>query len=143
VRTSATPTFALLIATASVDALNRVGLPEAGYALAQATTHLACAPKSNRSAVAWWAALANIDGGALLEVSAHLRSRPSRGSNSGTYEYPHDHEGEHGTQAYRPDGVGAHYYVPSDRGAEARISARLASWQGVDPNGSQATTGDT
>lgn len=119
----------LLVASAAAEALDRVGLPEAGYALAHATTYLACAPKSNRSAAAWWAALADVDGGASLEVPAHLRSRPSRGSNARAYDYPHDHPDAHVAQMYRPEGVVDEYYTPSDRGAEGRIAARLAAWR--------------
>ena len=123
----------LLVATAAAEALDRVGLPEAGYALAHATTYLACAPKSNRSAAAWWAALAAVDGGAPLDVPPHLRSRPSRGSDADAYQYPHDHPGAHVVQAHRPDGVTGLYYVPSDRGSEARIAARLAAWRDHGP----------
>jgi putative ATPase len=120
----------LLVATSAADALDRVGLPEAGYALAHATTYLACAPKSNRCAAAWWAALSDVDGGAPLDVPPHLRSRPSRGSDAEAYQYPHDHPGAHIAQSYRPDGVIGEYYVPSDRGSEARVGARLDAWRG-------------
>ena len=40
---------ALQVAVAAAHALDHVGLPEAQYALAQATTYIATAPKSNRS----------------------------------------------------------------------------------------------
>src|SRR5688500_2475103 len=43
---------ALQVAVAAAYALDWVGLPEAQYALAQATTFIAAAPKSNRSGVA-------------------------------------------------------------------------------------------
>ena len=119
----------LLVATAAAEALDRVGLPEAGYALAHATTYLACAPKSNRIAAAWWAALVAVDNGAPLDVPPHLRSGPSRGSEADAYQYPHDHPGAHVAQAYRPEGVTGEYYVPSDRGGEARIGARLTAWR--------------
>ena len=39
---------ALQVAVAAAQALDHVGLPEAQYALAQATTYIATAPKSNR-----------------------------------------------------------------------------------------------
>ena len=129
----------LLVATAASTAVERVGLPEAGYALAQATTYLACAPKSNRAAAAWWLALAAIDGGAPLEVPPHLRSRPSRGSDAPAYVYPHDFPGAHVAQAYLPAGVQGAFYEPSDRGSEARIAARLAAWRGSTPDASAPT----
>ena len=43
---------ALQVAVAAAQALDRIGLPEAQYALAQATTYIATAPKSNRSGLA-------------------------------------------------------------------------------------------
>ena len=49
---------ALQVAVAAAQALDHVGLPEAQYALAQATTYIATAPKSNRSGAAYWAAAA-------------------------------------------------------------------------------------
>ena len=47
---------ALQVAVAAAQALDYVGLPEAQYALAQATTYIATAPKSNRAGGAYWAA---------------------------------------------------------------------------------------
>ena len=51
---------ALGIATAAAQAVEFVGLPEAGLNLAQAVVHLALAPKSNRSALGWWAAQGDV-----------------------------------------------------------------------------------
>ena len=53
---------ALQVAVAAGQALDWIGLPEAQYALAQATTYIATAPKSNRSGAAYWAAVADVDG---------------------------------------------------------------------------------
>ena len=47
---------ALQVAVAAAQALDHIGLPEAQYALAQATTYVATAPKSNRSGLAFFAA---------------------------------------------------------------------------------------
>ena len=120
---------ALVVATSAALAVERIGMPEGGYALAQATTFLASVPKSNRSAASLWAAQAAIEGGANLEVPAHLRDghgppRISAGSR-GPYVYPHDHEGAFVEQQYLPDGVGGGFYEPSDRGVEARLGAHL------------------
>ena len=120
---------ALVVATSAALAVERIGMPEGGYALAQATTYLASVPKSNRSAASLWAAQAAIDQGANLEVPPHLRDghgppRVSAG-NRGPYVYPHDHDGAFVRQQYLPDGVGGGFYEPSDRGVEARLRARL------------------
>ena len=51
---------ALSVAIAAAQALDHIGLPEAQYALAQATTYIATAPKSNRSGAAYWAAAGDV-----------------------------------------------------------------------------------
>ncbi len=120
---------ALVVATSAAIAIERIGMPEGGYALAQATTYLASVPKSNRSATSLWAAHAAIDGGANVEVPPHLRDghgppRVPAGSR-GSYSNPHDHDGAFVEQQYLPDGVGGGFYEPSDRGVEARLRAQL------------------
>ncbi len=67
---------ALGIATAAAQAVEFVGLPEAGLNLAQAVVHLALAPKSNRSALAWWAAQADVREHPLGAVPPELPRRP-------------------------------------------------------------------
>ena len=52
---------ALQVAVAAGQALDWIGLPEAQYALAQATTYIATAPKSNRSGAAYWAAVSDVE----------------------------------------------------------------------------------
>ena len=52
---------ALQVAVAAAQALDHIGLPEAQYALAQATTYLATAPKSNRSGRPTCAAAADVE----------------------------------------------------------------------------------
>jgi len=53
---------ALQIAVAAMQAVEMIGLPEAQYALAQAATYIASAPKSNRAGAGYWAALADVEG---------------------------------------------------------------------------------
>src|SRR6266446_8374359 len=52
---------ALQVAVAAAQALDHVGLPEAQYALAQATTYIATAPKSNRSGLGFFAAAGDVE----------------------------------------------------------------------------------
>ena len=52
--------LSLVVATAAAHAVEFVGLPEAQLNLAQAVVHLATAPKSNRSALGIWHALAHV-----------------------------------------------------------------------------------
>ena len=120
----------LEIAVAAAQALDWVGLPEAQYALAQATAYLAAAPKSNRAGLAYWAAMADVLERGSLPVPMHLRNAPvgrmrAHGIGVG-YRYPHDYESADVAQQYLPDAlIERRYYVPGDQGLEARIGERL------------------
>ena len=122
---------ALQVAVAAAQALDWVGLPEAQYALAQATAYIAAAPKSNRAGSAYWAAMDDVLSHGSLPVPAHLRSATARerrdfGHGRG-YVYPHDYLGADVAQQYLPDRlVGRSYYEPSDHGYEKVIGERLA-----------------
>jgi putative ATPase len=122
---------ALQVAVAAAQALDHVGLPEAQYALAQATTYLATAPKSNRSGLAYWAAAGDVEARGSLPVPLHLRNAGDRrmkqhGIGVG-YKYPHEFEGADVDQQYLPDElVDRRYYLPTDHGYEATISDRQA-----------------
>jgi putative ATPase len=123
---------ALQVAVAAAQALDHVGLPEAQYALAQATTYIATAPKSNRSGVAYWAAAGDVEAQGSLSVPLHLRSAGDRrmkahGIGVG-YRYPQDFEGADVEQQYLPDElVDRRYYLPTDQGYEATIAGRQAT----------------
>jgi putative ATPase len=113
----------LEVAVAAAQALDWVGLPEAQYALAQATVMLAVTAKSNAVGRAYFAAMADVLAKGSLAVPAHLRSS---GGGRRTYVYPHDFEGDDVAQQYLPDALtGRRYYYPGDQGAEVRIGERL------------------
>jgi putative ATPase len=120
---------ALQVAVAAAQALDHVGLPEAQYALAQATTYLATAPKSNRSGLAYWAAAGDVEAHGSLPVPLHLRQAGDRrmkhhGIGVG-YRYPHEFEGADVDQQYLPDELAdRRYYLPTDQGYEATIAGR-------------------
>ena len=119
---------ALQVAVAAGQALEWIGLPEAQYALAQATVFVAVCPKSNRVGKAYAAAMEDVVDHGSQPVPKHLRSATGRqrhdtGDGAG-YRYPHDFEEADVDQQYLPDllhGQARHYYVPSDQGAERRI----------------------
>src|SRR4051794_12654504 len=123
---------ALQVAVAAAQALDHVGLPEAQFALAQATIHIASAPKSDSVGRAYMAAMADVVRRGSLPVPNHLRSAGDRrmkahGIGVG-YVFPHDFEGDDVDQQYLPDElVGRRYYVPNDQGYEATIAARIAA----------------
>jgi putative ATPase len=122
---------ALQIATAAAHAVEYVGLPEAQYALAQAATFIATAPKSNRAGAAYWKAVEDVEQHGSLPVPKHLRSgtwRERRDHGIGVgYLYPHDFPGADVEQQYLPDKVKERrYYEPSDEGYERSIAQRMA-----------------
>jgi len=120
----------LVLATAAAQACELVGMPEARIVLAQATTYLACAPKSNAAYLAVEEALADVEHGVVLPVPLHLRDAHYRGAaqlgHTG-YLDAHDGPGHFVDQEYMPtDKV---YYHPTDQGYEATIRRRLEAWE--------------
>jgi len=122
---------ALLAATAAAEAVQLIGLPEARINLAQATIHLALAPKSNAVVVAIDSALADVRQGQAGPVPPALRDGHYPGARSlghgRGYVYPHDLPEGVASQQYPPDElVGTDYYRPGGRGAERAVAERLA-----------------
>ncbi|MFL5652030.1 MAG: replication-associated recombination protein A [Chloroflexota bacterium] len=123
---------ALQVAVSAAQALDHVGLPKAQYALAQATTYLATAPKSNRAGLAYFAAAGDVEARGSLPVPLHLRNAGDRrmkqhGIGIG-YRNPHDFDGADVDQQYLPDELAdRRYYLPTEQGYEATIAARQTS----------------
>jgi len=121
---------ALQVAVAAAHALDWVGLPEAQYALAQATAYVASAPKSDRAGVAYWRAMADVQAHGSQPVPPHLLSAPvprmrSHGIGVG-YRNPHEFSEGDVEQQYLPDILrDRRYYEPSDQGMETQIATRL------------------
>jgi putative ATPase len=122
---------ALQLAVAAMQATEMIGLPEAQYALAQAASYVASAPKSNRAGAAYFAALAEVEENGRLPVPLHLRPSSHRrltreqGYGKG-YLYPHDYDDADVDQQYLPDAlVGRVFYEPSEEGLELKIGERL------------------
>lgn len=119
---------ALPLTVAAMQACEFVGLPECQFALAQAVTYLACAPKSNAATVAIGEAVRDIREGRVLPVPIHLRDAHYQGAEKighGTgYVYAHDAPDGVASQDYL--GVERQYYRPVDRGFEAQLAERLA-----------------
>ena len=105
---------AFLIASAAADAVERLGLPEARIALAQATIYVAQAPKSNQAIMAIDSALSDITRhGKNYNVPAHLRDSHYKqaetfGHGVG-YQYSHDHPEQ--AQRFLPDELPTADYV--------------------------------
>ncbi len=138
----------LLVATAAAHAVELVGLPEAQLNLAQAVVHLATAPKSNRTALAIWAALEDARSRSVGPVPAHLRDAHYAGAtdvgHGVGYKYPHDFPGAWVAQQYMPDALReVRYYEPSPYGRESRLVGTARPPASTDSQPEEASGGST
>ncbi len=121
---------ALMVASSAFQAVHAIGMPEARIVLAQATTYLASAPKSNASYLAIDQARQELQNSKSGDVPLHLRNAPtslmkSMGYAAG-YIYPHD-KGGFADQEYFPSDVARRvYYRPTENGIEKKIKDRLS-----------------
>ncbi len=127
---------ALPTCVAAAQVVQLVGLPEARIALAQATIHLATAPKSNSVVTSIDAAIADVRAGRIGTVPPPLRDGHYPGAaklgNAQRYVYPPDVPGGVAEQQYPPDElVGRDYYTPVGRGAERHVAERLPLLRGA------------
>ncbi|HEY5708167.1 MAG TPA: replication-associated recombination protein A [Solirubrobacterales bacterium] len=121
---------ALLVADAAARAVDRVGLPECALNLAQATVHLALAPKSNASYKALGAARAEVRANGAKTPPGYLRDAHYPGAKSlgrgEGYRYAHDEPDGVSDQPLLPEGLeDRRFYMPTDRGFEAELGQRL------------------
>jgi len=122
---------ALSVTVAAATAVDRVGMPEAKFALAQAAIYLALAPKSNAAGRALGAARAHVREHGAAPVPGWLRSGPRPGQDENppgvgglSYDNPHGHPGHLAAQELLPEGVvGARFYEPDE--AEAELAQHL------------------
>lgn len=120
---------ALPTAVAAAQAVQLIGMPEAGLNLAHAVIALAVAPKSNAVTTALFSASADVRAGKVGPVPAHLRDAHYAGSkkigHGKGYTYSHDEPFGIAEQQYAPDVVAdAEYYRPKEIGAEAAVKER-------------------
>lgn len=120
---------ALQVAVSAYQAYELVGMPEGRIPLAQATTYLASAPKSNASYRGINAALADVRSKGHGPVPAHLRDASYKGAeqlgHGKGYLYPHDYPGNVVSQSYLPDGITTTYYEPVNHGTEKKLKHYL------------------
>lgn len=126
----------IMVAAACWELVERIGMPEARITLAQCTTYLALAPKSNASYVAVEEALADVKEGRTLPVPVAIKDgnvRKAKEKSAGIergerYQYTHDLEsvaGVGGVSGQDYLGVDKQYYRPTDRGVEKMFRERL------------------
>ena len=119
----------LTLATSGFQAVHMIGMPEAALILAQVTTYLASAPKSNASYKAIKAATKAVKESGTPSVPLHLRNAPTDlmkdmdyGKN---YKYPHSQPDHFVDANYFPNGNQQTFYNPSNQGRDDWIKKRL------------------
>lgn len=123
--------MALVLANAAVQTTLLVGMPECHLPLAQAAIYIACAPKSNASALAIWAAASDVKEGRTIPVPRQLRDASYHGAkklgHGAGYQYAHDTKDGIAAQDYL--GVDKVYYSPTDRGHERAMREHLEQFK--------------
>ncbi|MBX3021500.1 MAG: replication-associated recombination protein A [Bdellovibrionales bacterium] len=120
----------LSVAVAGLQAVELVGMPEAAISLAQVTTYLACAPKSNASYMALKEAQALVEKTGTLPIPLALRSARTRLAKDLGYGegYRYAHDGQTGWQEmeFLPEPLrGKIFFEPADRGFEKTMRQYL------------------
>jgi len=123
---------AISVATAAMQAVEMIGLPEANLILSQAVTYCATAPKSNASSRAIGLASADVQKDRVQPIplalrDAHYKGAESLGHGVG-YKNPHD-SGGFVAQDYLS--VDRRYYEPNPVGYEAKIRERIEYWRSL------------
>ena len=126
----------LPLAVAAKDAVHFVGPPESDICLAQATTYLASAPKSNASYGALLRAKKAVEDSGTEPVPLHLRNAPTflmkKLGYGKDYQYPHDDPDAIVDAEYFPEGLKeSRYYFPKETGEEKDIKERLERWRRI------------
>jgi putative ATPase len=120
---------ALQVAVSAFQALELVGMPEGRIPLAQATTYLAGAPKSNAAYSGINSALAEVRRNGHGTVPIHLRDQSYKGAeklgHGAGYLYPHNYPNSYVDQQYLPDNVKGGFYEAKEIGYERHIKEYL------------------
>ena len=117
--------MAMVVAASAAAEVERVGMPEAQIILAEAATYVACAPKSNSSCEAVFAAMKTV-GSVRTSVPPHLQDAHYKGSaklgHGQGYQYAHDYPNHYVEQQYLPDEIlGSRFLHLGTNGYEQKI----------------------
>jgi putative ATPase len=129
---------ALQMALNAYEVYERLGSPEGELALAQAVLYLACAPKSNATYLAYNATRSLISNNKSYPVPNHLRNAPTglmkKLDIGSEYRYAHDETDAYsaGENYFPTDMTDVKLYIPTSRGFEEKISAKLAYLRKLD-----------
>ena len=110
---------ALIVATAAMQAVNMIGMPEAKIILSEAAVYVATSPKSNATYLGINRAMEDVTTKDTGEIPMHIRNAPKEGMEQfgygDGYKYPHDYPMHMVEQQYLPDKMlGTKYYIKDD-----------------------------
>ncbi|MBI1978124.1 MAG: replication-associated recombination protein A [Candidatus Omnitrophica bacterium] len=124
---------ALILASAGLQAIEFVGLPEARIILSHLVTYMALAPKSNAAYLAIEEATKDVEKEVTEEVPNHLRDKSYFGAkqmgHGGGYEYVHQFPEHYAKQTYVEHK--GNYYRPTAFGYEKVHQERLKELEGL------------
>jgi putative ATPase len=131
---NANPT-ALVLATTTFQAVERIGFPESRIILSQCAVYLATSLKSNASYVAIGEAQKAVRDTGNLPVPLHIRNAPTGlmkdlgyGAN---YDYSHDNPSNFAPQEYLPEKLsGTAFYRPGNNAKEEQMRKWLRTLWG-------------
>ncbi len=128
---------ALLLANATFETIQKIGMPEGRIPLAECAIYLATSPKSNSAYQAINEALATVERTGDLPVPLHLRNAPTKLMKQmgygHDYLYAHDFPGHFVKQQFLPDALAERrLWNPGDSQAELKLSQLQRSRWGDD-----------
>ncbi|MDE6802916.1 MAG: replication-associated recombination protein A [Muribaculaceae bacterium] len=119
---------ALLLANATFDVIQKIGMPEGRIPLAECTVYLATSAKSNSAYLSIDAALARVRETGDLPVPLHIRNAPTslmkEMGYGADYKYSHDYPGHFVRQQFLPDALQeSRFWNPADNPAEEKLAS--------------------
>ncbi|WP_027963526.1 replication-associated recombination protein A [Halalkalibacillus halophilus] len=111
----------------AIEAVERLGMPEARLPLSVTTIELCLSPKSNTAYKALDKAIKHVQKGVTSDIPDHLKDTHYQGAkelgHGETYKYPHNDERGWVYQEYLPKALQqASYYDPKEIGEEKKLA---------------------
>ncbi|HXE74659.1 MAG TPA: replication-associated recombination protein A [Candidatus Xenobia bacterium] len=125
---------ALTVTMSAMQAVDFIGMPEGGLALAEAAVYLALAPKSNALYTGYGKVIEDVSRTLAEPVPLHLRNPVTSlmkdvGYGRG-YQYAHDFDDKTTSMPCLPESLrNRRYYLPTDEGWEKKLKQRMEELQ--------------
>jgi putative ATPase len=128
---------ALLLANATYETIQKIGMPEGRIPLAECAIYLACSQKSNSAYMAINKALAMVEQTGNQPVPLHIRNAPTslmkKLGYGAEYKYAHDYPGNFVKQQFLPDAlISEKFWHASDNPSEVQMQQRQQQRWGTD-----------